>query len=474
METKRGTWGSSLVFLLSAIGSAVGVGNLWGFPYKMGANGGLPFLIIYLALVIFCGVVVMLVELTIGRKTGKSPILALSEVGKKWRFVGVFGVACSFLIMAFYTVIIGYSFRYMFGYILNLVGAAGFPGATGSDIFVNFSMNIPAVIGYTAFTFVVCYLIVAGGVQEGLGKFNSWGIPALFAILLAIIIYNLTLPGSGEGLRFMFTTYGLEVLGKDFNFFTALRTAGSQMLFSLSLGMGCMITYGSYLDKSEKLVKSAWIIPAFDTLAAVMAGLAIFPAVFATGVDPAAGPSLIFITMYNVFETMGTFGYIVGILFYLLVIFAGVSSAISLLEVATSNFMDMARRKGKEPSRKKITLYVSIAMFAMSLWTCFDAFGMSGISSWMPFKESSRDVIDLFDFFSSGCMMPLGAVFMCLAMGWGVKKGWMKEEIMLDGNGYKGEKFFEICIKYITPALMFFVFVVTCLDYFGVWQNLGL
>lgn len=472
-EQKRGSWSSSMVFLLSAVGSAVGVGNLWGFPYKMGANGGLPFLIIYLALVLFCGVVVMLVELTIGRKTGKSPILALSEVGKKWKFVGVFGVLCSFLIMAFYTVIIGYSFRYMFGYLLQLAGIPGFPGITGGEIFTNFSLNIPAVITYTALTFVLCYLIVAGGVEEGLGKFNSWGIPALFAILVAIIIYNMTLPGSIEGLKFMFTTYGLQVLDTNFNFFTALRTAGSQMLFSLSLGMGCMITYGSYLNKSEKLVRSAWIIPVFDTLAAVMAGLAIFPAVFATGVDPAAGPSLIFITMYNVFATMGFFGNIVGVLFYALVIFAGVSSAISLMEVASSNFMDMAVKKGKTPNRKKTTLIVTIIMFVMSLWTCFDAFGMTGISTWMPFKDSAKDVVDLFDFFSSGCMMPLGAVFMCIAVGWTTKPGWMKSEITLEGNSFRGEKFFNVCIKYITPVLMFFVFLVTCLDYFGVWQSLG-
>ena len=473
MENNRGQWNSNLMFLLAAIGSAIGMGNLWGFPYKMGANGGLPFLLIYLVMVVFCGIVVQAVETVIGRKTGKSPIVALTMVAKKYRFVGWFGTLSAFIIMGFYTVLISYSIRYLCGYAVNIFGGDGFNGAAaGADFFVAFTQNVPMVILFTVITFLLCAVFVMGG-TAGLEKFNKVGIPGLFVILIGIIIYNLTLPGSGQGYVFMFTAKGMEMSGSSFNFFSAVRTAGGQMMFSLSLGMGAMITYGSYLGKNESIGKNAWIIPAFDTLAAIFAGMAIFPAVFATGNSPRSGPGLLYMTMFDVFKTMGGAGNVVGFLFNLLVIFAGVSSAISLMEVVTSSIIDCAAEKGKTRNRKSTTLLVALAMFVISIPVCLDQLGLAGDQGffWPLYSymgASTQDLLDFYDMLAEGLMMPLGAIFMCLIVGYKKGFGWMKDEVCLGGKTWKAEGFFKVCVKYVTPILMAFVLVSLFLSYLGV------
>lgn len=472
MENNRGQWSGNLVFVLAAIGSAIGMGNLWGFPYKMGANGGLPFLLIYLALVVLCGVICMGVEMAIGRRTGKSPILALGELGKKVKFIGWFGTLSAFVIMGFYGMLIGYAIRYFIGFGAQIFGMNGFgAAASGADFFVAYTQNVPAVILFTAINFVLCSLFVMMG-TEGLEKFNKVGIPGLFVILIGIIIYNLTLPGSGQGYVFMFTTKGLEITGSEFNFFKALRTAGGQMLFSLSLGMGAMITYGSYLGKSESIAKNAWIIPAFDTLAAIFAGMAIFPAVFATGNDVNAGPGLLFITMHDVFTTMGGVGNVIGMLFYLLVIFAGISSAISLMEVVSASIIDGQAAKGKTPNRKKTVLLVALGMLIISLPICADQLGLAGEEGffWPLYSflgAGSQDLLDFYDMLTEGLMMPLGAMLMCIVVGYVSGFDFVKDEVTLDGKQWKCEKFFEFCIKYITPVLMAFVLVSLFLSYLG-------
>ena len=469
MEQNRGSWNSNLMFLLAAIGSAIGMGNLWGFPYKMGANGGLPFLLIYLVLVIFCGVICMGVEMAIGRKTGKSPILAMGEVAKKFKFVGWFGTLSAFIIMGFYSVLIGYALRYFVGFaaqlMLNIDGFAGM--ASGAEFFGTFTSDVPGVIFFTFLAFAICAIFVVNG-TEGLEKFNKVGIPALFVILVGIIIYDFFLPGFAEGYKFMFTTAGLGE--SKFDFFNAVRTAGGQMLFSLSLGMGAMITYGSYLGKQESIAKNAWIIPAFDTLAAIFAGMAILPAVYATGNDPGAGPGLLFITMQDVFSTMGTTGNLIGMLFYLLVIFAGISSAISLMEVVTSSVIDARVAKGKSANRQTCTLLVAAGMFFISLFVCADQLGgnaaFAGLYSFMG--AGSKDLLDVYDLLAEGFMMPLGALLMAAIIGWKVGLPWMKDEVIQDGKVWKCEKFFGICTKYVTPLLMAFVLISLFLSYLGV------
>ena len=474
MENNRGQWNNNLMFVLASIGSAVGMGNLWGFPYKMGANGGLPFLLIYLVMVVLCGAVCTAVEMAIGRKTGKSPIFAIGQLAKRFKFIGWFGVLSAFLIMCFYSVLIGYALRYAIGFFVQLlVGIDGFGGAaSGAEFFTSFTSDIPGVIFYTLLTFAICGVFLAKG-TDGLEKFNKVGVPGLFLILVGIIIYNLTLPGAGQGYVFMFTTRGMEIAGTEFDFFKALRQAGGQMLFSLSLGMGIMITYGSYLGKSESISKNAWIIPVFDTLAALFAGMAIFPAVFATGNSVSAGPGLLYITMHDVFTTMGSVGNLIGMLFYILVIFAGISSALSLMEVCTSSILDAQREKGKTPDRSKAVLAVALAEFVVSIPICLDKLGLDGGNGvfWPLYSylgAGSQDLLDFYDMLTEGLMMPFGAMVMCILIGWKVGFPWMKEEVLADGKPWKLEKFFKVCVRFITPILMAFVLVSLFLSYLGV------
>ena len=467
-KNSRGSFSGNLGFILAAVGSAIGLGNLWGFPYKMGANGGFAFLMIYLVFVIFCGVVVMGVEMTIGRNTGKSPVLALGELGKQYKFVGWFGVLSATIIMGFYSILIGYSIRYMLGFGVNIFGGNSFDGMSGGEFFGAYTSNTSMVLLFTFITFLLGYLIVAGGVEGGIEKFNKVGIPALFVILLVIIVYNFTLPGSEKGLTFMFTSKGMEMAGTKFDLLSTLRTAAGQMLFSCSLGMGAMITYGSYLNKDANISKNAWIIPAADTVAALLAGLAIFPAVFAQGGSPTGGPGLLFITLHDTFTSMGAIGNVIGFFFYLLVIFAGVSSAVSLLEVSSAHLIDSSAAKGKPMNRKVAVGIVSLVMFVLSIPVCIDQLGGGGWKIYSFLADGSKDLLDLYDFFTEGIMMPLGAVLMCLIVGW--KKGmpWMKDEITQCNNKFYTEGFFKVCVKYITPAMMTFVLISLALSYLGI------
>lgn len=467
--TGRGSFSGNLGFILAAIGSAIGMGNLWGFPYKMGANGGFPFLVIYLFFVITCGVVVMGIEMAIGRRTGKSPVLAMGELGRQYRIVGWFGVLSATIIMGFYTVLVGYAVRYLAGFAMQIFGADGFSGMTsGSEFFGAYTGNVAEVLIYTVITFAACYLIVAGGIQSGIEKFNKVGIPALFAILVILIVYNFTLPGSEQGLVYMFTSKGMEMAGTEFNFLKACRTAAGQMLFSCSLGMGAMITYGSYLEKDANISVNAWIIPAADTIAAIMAGLAIFPAVFAQGGSPAAGPGLLFITMHDTFCSMGKTGNIMGFLFYLLVIFAGISSCISLMEVTSAHFIDASAAKSKPMSRKRAVGLVVLIMLALSVPICVDQLGGKGWAIYQFLGAGSQDLLDLYDFITEGLMMPLGATLMCVVMGWKVGMPWMEEELQQCGNTFYCRRFFHFCTKYLTPVLMAFVLISLALSYVGI------
>ena len=472
MENKnRGAFSGNLGFILAAIGSAVGMGNLWGFPYKMGANGGFPFLVIYLTFVIFCGVIVMGVEMAIGRKTGKSPILAMTELGKQYAFIGWFGVLSATIIMGFYSMLVGYAFRYMFGFLVQIFGVSGFGGMGGTDFFISFTCAPMMVMVFTLLNFALCYLIVAGGIEAGIEKFNKIGIPALFGILIAIIIYNFTLPGASDGLVFMFTSKGMEMAGTQFDFFNAARVAAGQMLFSCSLGMGIMITYGSYLKKDSNISTNTWIIPFADTVAALLAGLAIFPAVFAQGQAPNAGPGLLFMTMHDTFTSMGWFGNVVGFLFYLLVIFAGVSSCISLMEVSAAHMIDSSAEKGKPMSRKKAVGIVTLIMVVLSIPVCLDQLGMGSIIP--PFYASfmaagSQDLLDVYDLITEGLMMPIGAIAMCVIVGWKKGLGWLDAEMERDGSKFFSKKFFHVCVKYVTPPVMVFVLIALLLSYINV------
>lgn len=457
MENKRSQWTSNFGFLMAAIGSAVGLGNLWGFPYKMGANGGFVFLIIYLILVLFCGVVVMTLEMTIGRKTGKSPVFAFVTLGKKYKIIGILSVMCPVLIMGFYSVLLGWVIRYIIGFAMEFLGLKNFTVSGGEAYFNIVTTDIVGSLLYAFISFVISAIIVMGGISKGIEKFSKPAMISLVIMLLIVIAKSLSMPGSMEGIKFMFS-FSTE----EFNLFATIRAAGGQMLFSLSLGLGILIAYGSYLSKEINIVKSVAIIAVSDTLIAIMAGLAIFPALFSLGMQPNGGVGLLFITLHNVFMSMGAFGAMFGVIFYLLVLIAGLTTTVALIEVVVSHFNDSREANGKKPNRKIVVIGVCALMFTLSIPVCFDMLGKGSLP-----QPLGLNWLDFYDFIAEGVVMPLVAILICLVAGWGIGVKAIEDEITLEGNKFYLRKTFYICIKYITPALLIFVLVSVALSFFG-------
>ena len=432
MEERKG-FGSNFGFLMAAIGSAVGLGNIWGFPNKMGANGGFRFLIIYLILAACCGFIVMMGELALGRKTGRGAIGAYKVLSKRFKWLGWLGVLSAFLILGFYCALGGYCLKYVTLNVGNLFHADFGTGTLdGAGVFGALMANQGEAVIYGLIFVALTMIIVMGGIGGGIEKVCSVGMPALFVMLVICIIRSCTLEGASEGLKYMFVpgwALANGVIKEAPDFFSVVSTAGGQMFFSLSLGMAAMITYGSYLDKKENLQKNAIIIVVMDTLVALMAGLCVIPGRFA--LDPTGtlgGPSLLFVTMQNVFDRMGAAGPIFGILFYLLVVFAAVSSSISLLEAVVAHFVDKARDEGKGDKRKLYSLIGAIGAGILCVIVCLDALGNAGISPadilGMRVDPSdevptwSADWLDFFDCIAEGILMPLGALLMSIMYGW--------------------------------------------------------
>ena len=471
MEERKG-FGSNFGFLMAAIGSAVGLGNIWGFPNKMGANGGFTFLIIYLILAACCGFIVMMGELALGRKTGRGAIGAYKVLSKRFKWLGWLGVLSAFLILGFYCALGGYCLKYVTLNVGNLFHA-GFGTGTldGAGVFGALMANQGEAVVYGLIFVAITMIIVMGGVGGGIEKVCSVGMPALFVMLVICIIRSCTLEGASEGLKYMFVpgwALANGVIKEAPDFFSVVSTAGGQMFFSLSLGMAAMITYGSYLDKKENLQKNAIIIVVMDTLVALMAGLCVIPGRFA--LDPTGklgGPSLLFVTMQNVFDRMGAAGPIFGILFYLLVVFAAVSSSISLLEAVVAHFVDKARDEGKGDKRKLYSLIGAIGAGILCVIVCLDALGNAGISPadilGMRVDPSdevptwSADWLDFFDCIAEGILMPLGALLMSIMYGWELGPEVVHAEATCEGQKFGAYGWFRICIKYITPLAMLLV-----------------
>ena len=486
MENKRASWGSNLGFIMAAIGSAVGLGNIWGFPYKMGRSGGFTFLLIYILLAVFVGMVIMCSELALGRKTGTGVVGAYRAVSKKFKWVGWLGILSPFLIMSFYTVLGGYCFQYMslnmaelsFG-LSNIFGAS----IDGSTTFGSMLTNPFGCAVFTLLFLGLCMVIVKGGVSEGIEKFNKIGMPALFVMLIVVIVRSLTLPHAEEGLKYMFVPgYAVKAGFTDEtpSVISVLATAGGQMFFSLSLAMGAMITYGSYLDKKENIVKNSALIVVADSVVALMAGLAVIPAAVANGIASGTplneialgGPKLLFVTLQDVFANMGPLGPLFGIVFYLLVIIAAISSAISLMEVVAAHFIDKAAEKGRKVQRSTVTLWVSFAILIEALLVAVDGLGANGV--WVPLQGLFSEGLPMFndcwldfmDFFSEGLMMPLGAMVMALMVGWELKPSLLLDEIHHGEHSPAFSVFYTICIRFICPVVMAFVLAGQLIDFF--------
>ncbi len=477
MEERKG-FGTNFGFLMAAVGSAVGLGNIWGFPNKMGASGGFTFLIIYLILAVLCGFIVMVGELAIGRKTGKGAVEAYHVLSKKFKWMGWMGILSAFFILFFYCALGGYCIKYVVlnvgdlfnaGFGSNALAAVADANGTsvGAEVFGAFLGNPTEAIIYGLIFVAITMIIVIGGIGGGIEKVCSVGMPALFVMLLICIIRACTLPGAVEGLKYMFVpgwAVANGVIDKAPDFLTVLATAGGQMFFSLSLGMGAMITYGSYLQKKENLQKNAILIIVMDTLVALMAGLCVIPGRFALDPDGTlGGPKLLFITMQNVFSRMGGAGPIFGILFYLLVVFAAVSSSISLLEVIVAHFVDKARDAGKGDKRKTYTLIAAACVGLGCILVCADALGSTGFAPGNLLGMTGElptwaaDWLDFWDMLSEGIMMPLGALLMSLMIGWEIGPEVVKDECEQSGHAMSGYGFFKVCVKFITPLCMILI-----------------
>lgn len=457
-ESHKGQFGSNFGFLMAAIGSAVGLGNLWGFPYKMGANGGFAFLLLYLVLVVFVGYVIMMSELALGRSTGKGVIGAYKSLSEKYAFIGWMGVIAPWLILSFYSMLGGYCIKYAVANLGDLFGASwGINGMDSGEFFGAFTSDMLQTVIFSLIFVFLTVLIVRNGVSGGIEKFTSIAMPALFVMLVIVIIRSVTLPGASEGLAFMFKPNWEAFQGAGW--IRVLAVAGGQMFFSLSLGMSIMITYGSYIPKDQNLERSALVIPLADTLIAIMAGLATMPAVFATGLKPGAGPGLLFVTLQTVFDSMGAVGPFFGFLMYFLVFIAAITSSISLLEGTVAVVMDKYIEKGKKFNRKTITTVMGITIAITASLVSMDGLGANGF----PQFFGQGCWLDAIDLIAEGILMPLGACYMAII----IPTSLVDQEATLNGAQFKTKVFYDFCIKFIAPIMMVLVLLGQMDGFFG-------
>lgn len=451
----RSAWSGKWAFILAAAASAVGLGNMWRFPYLAAKYGGGTFLFTYLVLVFTFGVSLLLLETALGRKTGLSAIGAFKSFGKKYAFIGVLTSAIPFIIVPYYCIIGGWVTKYTASYLT--VGPAAL--ADGGGFFTGFiSSNTESYLWMLLFMAIV-FIIVALGVKGGIEKANLVMMPALIVMAVGIAIYTITMPGALDGVMYYLTP--------DFSKFSAELVIGAlgQMFYSLSLAMGIMITYGSYMNKKDSLTQSVTRIGGFDLGVSFLAGLMIVPAAFVAmgsgeAVAAKAGPSLMFITLPGVFNDMGGAAAVVGFLFFLLVLFAALTSAISLTETCVSIVAD-----GAGWSRKRSLIAVMVVIVAAGI---FINAGYNALSFIEPLGPGSS-MLDFFDFISNSVMMPIAALLTCIFVGWIVKPKVIIDEVK-QSSPFRFERAWTIMIKYIAPILVVVILVAYVAAQFGLFS----
>ena len=436
MEQKNNNgFNSNFGFLMASIGSAVGLGNLWSFPFKMGNMGGFVFLLCYLFFLVVVGYPLLMGEFAIGRKTGKAAIEGFENTNRSFKIFGIIETIVPYFLVAFYCTFGGYITKYLVASIGWLFGAGDLGTSDAGEYF-------------------------------GIEKFCKFAIPALIVCMIIIIIRAITLPGSGEGLAFIFKP-DLSAF-KGLGWIGVLGAAGNQCFFSLSLASGCLIAYGAKLNKSENLEKNAAIVAAADTLVAVMAGVCIFPAVFAYGLEPGQGPGLLFSTMVTVFQNMGGFGPIFSVIFFLLVFFAALSSSIGMMEGGIQAMVDAQERKGKMGGRAKCVALTAVIALAGNLIVTGDGLGSSGW--WNPLAallgpEADKVWLDFFDLFAEGLLMPIGATGMAIMLGW-TRLRFLDEEVA-EGSDFKTRAFVHFCLKWLDPIICGILIIVSLDGFFN-------
>lgn len=448
---KRGNFSGKIGFVLAAAGSAVGLGNIWRFPYLAAQYGGGTFLIIYLILAVTFGFSLMIAEVAIGRKTGVSAIGAFKSLDKRFGFLGVLAAIIPIIIFPYYSVIGGWVIKYFTVFITGQTATAAKDG-----YFNTFITGDYEPLGWFFLFMAFTALVVWFGVEKGVEKVSKVMMPILVVLTLFIAIYGLTVDGAMKGL-----VYYLKPQMADVSVKTILAAMG-QLFYSMSLAMGIMITYGSYMKKEDHLESSVRQIEIFDTAIAFLAGLMIIPAVFAfSGGDKAAlgqGPGLMFVTLPKVFNSMN-WGAAVGTIFFVLVFFAALTSAISLMETIVSIFCDKFKW-----SRHKSCLVVLIFSLALGIPSCI-GFGPLSFISWMKMS-----ILDIMDFVSNSILMPICALLTCIFVGFIIKPQTVIDEVTHGGVKFKAKKMFVVMIKWVAPIFLVLILISSIANALGIFK----
>lgn len=451
-EKNRNSFSGSIGFVLAAAGSAVGLGNIWRFPYLAAKDGGGLFLVLYLILALTFGFTLLTTEVAIGRKTKQSPLTAYGKLKEKWKFLGVLACLIPVIILPYYCVIGGWVVKYFTTYLVGDGSKASLDGYFTDYI----TQEGQPLIQMAIFLFIVSFIIYKG-VNKGIESFSKILMPALLVLVVGIAVFALTIhhrDSAGVSRTGMegFLIYiipdlkGLTVKG----FFTVLLDAMGQLFFSLSVAMGIMIAYGSYVRDDANLVKSINQIEIFDTVVAFLAGVMIIPAVYTfMGREgmAASGPSLMFVSLPKVFASMGAAGDIIGCLFFMMVLFAALTSAVSVMEAVVSSFMDQFHM-----SRTKATVIETIIALAGGVVVCL------GYNKWyfditLP-NGAHAQILDIMDYISNNCLMPLVAIGTCILIGWVVKPKVIIEEAEKTGSRFGRKSLYIVMIRYVAPVLL--------------------
>lgn len=447
---KRGNFSNKIGFVLAAAGSAVGLGNIWRFPYLAAKYGGGTFLLVYLILAVTFGFSLMIAEIAIGRKTGLSAIGAFKALDKRFGAVGYLAAIIPIIIFPYYSVIGGWVIKYLVTFC-----SGGGMAAANDNYFGTFAAGTAEPLIYFFIFIAFTALVVWFGVEKGIEKVSKVMMPILVVLTIFIAIYGLTIDGAKDGL-----IYYIKPRLSDFTFKTVIAAMG-QLFYSMSLAMGIMITYGSYMKKENNLESSVRQIEIFDTAIAFLAGLTIIPAVFAfSGGDKAAlgkGPSLMFVTLPKVFDSM-PFGSVIGTVFFVLVLFAALTSAISLMETIVSIFSDKLGW-----SRHKATLIVLICAVAIGVLPCL-GFGVLDF-----IHIGAMTILDIMDFVSNSILMPICALFTCILIGFVVKPKAVIDEATRNGEKFKSRNLFVVVIKWVSPICLVLILISSILDALGIF-----
>lgn len=446
-KNDRANFGSKLGVVLASAGSAVGLGNIWRFPYETGNHGGAAFIFIYLGCVLLLGLPIMVAEFLIGRRSRANTAGAFEKLapGTQWRWVGRMGVLAGFLILSYYSVVAGWTLEYIIEAATN-----SFSGKTPDEFissFQAFSSNPWRPILWLILFLLGTHFIIVKGVEKGIEKYSKIMMPVLFIIILILVVCSVTLPGAEQGIEFLLKPDFSKVDGNVF------LSAMGQAFFSLSLGMGCLCTYASYFSKDTNLTKTAFSVGIIDTLVAILAGFIIFPAAFSVGIQPDAGPSLIFITLPNVFQQafsgVPVLAYLFSVMFYVLLAVAALTSTISMHEVVTAYLHEEFKF-----TRKRAAQIVTVGCIVLGIFCSLSLGVMKNVTVF------GLGMFNLLDFVTAKIMLPLGGLFISIFTGWYMNKKIVWSEITNDGTlRVPVYKLIIFILKYIAPIAISCIFI---------------